>query len=95
MENIKKLYRKEFGDEFVEFIECLENDLKPFATLVDYSYLHSKEYNYHTYRFELKDKLSDEQVQKIDKIINTYDEGCVTYGVIFLGETYVTIVGTD
>jgi len=90
--------KDKLSNELVEFIEYLENDLKSFANLTFYNYEHSDatSENIHQFIFEIsKEKLTNEDVKKIEKIINTYDEGAITYGVIHFGSIYVTIVGTD
>ena len=99
IERIKEEYRKQYGDEFVEYIEYLENDLKDYAILKEYSYQFFKESetNVHTFIFDLAikhaAKLTDAEIKKIEKLINTYDEGSVTSGVIHFGSIFVTIYG--
>jgi len=94
-EDIKREIRRKYGDEHLEFVEYLEQDLKAFAELTDYNYLHSDYFNYHIYKFSITKQMSDEDVKIINAIINTYDEGTVTHGVMHLGDIFVTIVGTD
>jgi len=93
IKEIKEYWRKKVDDDFVEFIEYLENKLKPFVKLIDYNYAFSNDINYHNYTFEKIRALTDEEYEKIEEIINTYDEGCVTRGVIHFGSIYVTIYG--
>lgn len=91
IKKIKEYWRNKVDGGFVEFIECLENDLKPFARLIDYNYKFSNGINYHNYTFEIIKELSDEEIKKIQSLINTFDEGSVTCGVLHLGCIYVTI----
>jgi len=97
IDKIKENYRKTYGDDFVGFIECLEADLKPFAELEHYNYMYSDETeeNIHTYIFKRTKDLDVEEECIVSKIINTYDEGCITFGKITYDSIYVTIVGTD
>jgi len=95
IEELKKYWSKKVDDEFVEFIEYLENELKDYAKLVDYNYALSNDINYHNYAFEITKKLTVEDIKKIESIINTYDEGSITRGAIHLGSIYVTIYGDN
>ena len=96
LKTIKTYWRKRIDESFVEFIEYLENDLKEWANLIDYNYKFSSlsSTNIHNYVFEItQELLTNEDIRKIENIINTYDEGSITFGRIFLGSIYVTIIG--
>ena len=97
MRKIKEKYAKLYGDDFVEFIEYLETDLKEYAKLEHYNYKHSDETeeNIHTYIFSRTKDYTNKDIQNIQSIINTYDEGSRTFGVISFDSIYVTIVATD
>ena len=96
IKEIKEYWSNKVDESFVEFIEYLESDLKEYAILIDYEYVFSSisKTNIHNYIFNLKSRdFTDEEVAKIEKRINTYDEGAITVGVIHLGSIYVTVYG--